>query len=83
MVGGVEATLTGGMQVMSDDEYYIGSGRSTNKLKHNNDLIMGQHQVVHINGPKATTTTIFENMSNNQGVYDHEVSATTINDRPL
>lgn len=64
MAGGVEATLTGGMQVMPDDEYYLGSGRSTNKMKHNNDLMMGQHQVVHINGPKATTTTMFENLSN-------------------
>ena len=46
MAGGVEATLTGGMQVMPDDDYYPGSGRSNNNnnnkpAKHNNDLMMG------------------------------------------
>ena len=40
----------------------------------NNDLISGQHQVVRIDpqsGKRQTTTTIFENQSQNPFGYDH------------
>ena len=75
----METTITGGMQVMLDEEIYPG-GKNQNI-----DLVSGQHQVVRMSGAnRHTTTTIFENQSaNNPFGNDHQMSSATIPDNQL
>ena len=50
-------TLSGGMQVMSEEEMQF----AKQQAQQNTDLVSGQHQVVRMSGQRHTTTTIFEN----------------------
>ena len=77
----MQTTLTaGGMVVMPEEDFY---GVDGSAKKHNNDLIMGQHQVVKISGNRQTptTTVIYDNRFNNQYKNEHDQSSATINDQ--